>query len=1184
MLRVQLFGSGRIFDHAAEIKLPSRTWTLPLLAFLLVHRGELIPRSRLAFTLWPDEPEETALLNLRRNLHRLVKALPPVAGAQWVTLDGHSIAWNASVRFDLDVAEFERLRAEQATLEQAVALYAGDFLNEIDEDWVAAERERLRQLYLADLGSLIVAKRSRRAFAAAAQYAQQLLAADPWHEDALRQLMAVRYDSGDSAGALSAFDLFSRRLRAEMNVDPMPETLVLRDAVARGVAIPSALGESEFASKRTPDPSPFVGRSEELERLRNQWLRAARGNGSLAFVRGVAGIGKSRLVSELALITEAEGGRVIAGTTSLPERDPYQCLSMALRDALPLLAGTSLAPPLLAAVAVLVPELRAHRPDLPPLVRLDPQSERARLLDALAQALVALARPRPLLVILEDLHRAGAATVEGIAAIVPRLARSHILVVATYRREDAGRSHPLRALDHAAPPSAERVDVGPLNASEVALLVEALAPRETTSSSEFLASLSRRSEGNPLFVTELLRDAERAGPESHPVVPLSVGAMMTDRVASLTPASRTVAEVAAVAGEAFTVDIVREIAGLPEGALLDGIDELLDRHLVRESTERGRYEYAFTHHLVHAAIYDAVPPGARSRRHRRIARMLDATIHDELGDRAGEIAQHYERGGDAASAARYYASAARRAARLNATAEARDLISRALLLDAGKDRERFELLQLRSRMNARLGDVAAERADLTDLEEVAARLDADAICAALVSRIDLASRQGDINGEEFFIQRLTEHAASTQGERWPAAAAEARARRLETSGAYERSIESALEARRRYERLGDWVACARLTAFAARVCSLVPDRAMDAEQLVSDAVRLAESAGDVEVLVRALRHASGVAQERHDYVRAAELARSALALCLEIGDRWAEAGCRNALGVACWASWQIDESLHQFRDALHLCESLGLTRSLDAMMCDLGGVLIDVGDFVHAVEWSWRAADSTLLPGAAESTAAVALVNAADAAWQCGDMQAMSTALEHAATRVERLPDSRFQAAFIQNRGRLLRCQREFAASVRELERALALNDRAGRWANAVEVLDDVAITYLVSGQAPAARDALSRGTELLKGRRRFYPIRTGWIDACVHRATGEHDAARQALRGALELFVEQRSALADPALRASFEAIPVHRAVRVALERDEWPAADSPCIVAFPGPSAAAPAHMLRTPHAARQ
>ena len=311
MLRVQLFGSGRIFDHAAEIKLPSRTWTLPLLAFLLVHRGELIPRSRLAFTLWPDEPEETALLNLRRNLHRLVKALPPVAGAQWVTLDGHSIAWNASVRFDLDVAEFERLRAEQATLEQAVALYAGDFLNEIDEDWVAAERERLRQLYLADLGSLIVAKRSRRAFAAAAQYAQQLLAADPWHEDALRQLMAVRYDSGDSAGALAAFDGFSRHLRAEMNVDPMPETLVLRDAVARGVAIPSALGESEFASKRTPDPSPFVGRSEELERLRNQWLRAARGNGSLAFVRGVAGIGKSRLVSELALITEAEGGRVI---------------------------------------------------------------------------------------------------------------------------------------------------------------------------------------------------------------------------------------------------------------------------------------------------------------------------------------------------------------------------------------------------------------------------------------------------------------------------------------------------------------------------------------------------------------------------------------------------------------------------------------------------------------------------------------------------------------------------------------------------------------------------------------------------------------------------------------------------------------------------------------------------------
>jgi DNA-binding SARP family transcriptional activator len=283
MLRVQLFGGGRLFDGAAEIKLPSRAWTLPLLAFLLFHRGDLIPRGRLAFTLWPEETEEAALRNLRRNLHRLLKALPAAAAdAPWLTLDGHSIRWNTSSEFELDVAELERLRTDPSTLEQAVALYVGDLLGEIDDDWVAAERERLRRLYIADLGSLIVMNRSRRAFAAAAHYAERLLVADPWHEDALRQLMAVRYDSGDTAGALAEFEAFSRRLRAEMNVDPMPETLALRDTVARGAAIPSTLGAPEPASKRTLVLAPFVGRSEELERLRSRWARGARQRQSYA--------------------------------------------------------------------------------------------------------------------------------------------------------------------------------------------------------------------------------------------------------------------------------------------------------------------------------------------------------------------------------------------------------------------------------------------------------------------------------------------------------------------------------------------------------------------------------------------------------------------------------------------------------------------------------------------------------------------------------------------------------------------------------------------------------------------------------------------------------------------------------------------------------------------------------------
>ena len=187
MLRLKLFGAAQLFHGEAEIRLPSRGATLPLLAYLALHRAERISRSRLAFTLWPDEPEEVALHDLRRKLYLLLKALPPTPkAASWVLADADTIVWNDAAEYELDVAQFELLRREPATLEQAVTLYDGDLLEEIYDDWVAVERERLRGLFLADLSALIVANRSRRAFDAAARYAQRLLRADPWREDAVR--------------------------------------------------------------------------------------------------------------------------------------------------------------------------------------------------------------------------------------------------------------------------------------------------------------------------------------------------------------------------------------------------------------------------------------------------------------------------------------------------------------------------------------------------------------------------------------------------------------------------------------------------------------------------------------------------------------------------------------------------------------------------------------------------------------------------------------------------------------------------------------------------------------------------------------------------------------------------------------------------------------------------------------
>ncbi|HXW77070.1 MAG TPA: AAA family ATPase, partial [Candidatus Eremiobacteraceae bacterium] len=1161
VLRIKLLGTGHVFDGNSEIKLPSRASTLPLLAYIVLHGADTIPRSQLAFTLWPDEPEQDSLHDLRRKLHLLLKSLPSATGeaAPWIVVDGDTVAWNTARVIDFDVARFERLRADPSTLEQAVALYEGDLLEEIYDDWIVAERERLRGLYLADLNSLILASRSRRAFDTAAAYAKRLLRADPWREDTVRHLISARYEAGDAAGALAEFDRFARTLRAEMNVDPMPETLVLRDAVAHGAPIAGSPVPPQSAKRRARTAPPFVGREAEFTRLREQWLHAASGSGALALVRGEAGIGKSRLVSQLALLAESQGGRVVTGFTSAPEKDPFQCISTALRGALPLVAGIALAPPLMAAVAELVPELRGHRDDIPPLVRIDPTRDRTRLLDALAQLLAALARPRPLMVVLEDLHRASKTTIEALGELLPRLSRSTLLMVVTYRDEDLSRSHPLRDLERSAAPTAQSIVLGPLGDVEIRSLVEAVAPQKAASPG-YVRSLIARSGGNPLFVTELLRDAQRATGEASDAIPASIRQMVADRLDSLTRTGRVVAEVAAVAGEDFTVEVIREIAALPDGALLDGLDELLDRHLVRESTE-SRYEYAFTHHVVHAAIYNGMDAQARSRRHRRVARKLAASVADDLGEGAAEIALHFELGGEPRQAAVYYERAARRAARLNANAEACDLIGRALQLGGGNDRQRFGLLLLRSRLHARLSEPAAERADLDELESVAKRLDdGDAACCALERRVDLAYRETDRKAESDALEQLERRAEKAASERWLAVAAEARSKRAQSDGDYAACVDSALDARDRYSRLGDDAACARVSALAARTCSVSPGRVEEAKRLIADALRLADRSGDSDVRLMTLSFAAAVSQELLDYERHGELVRAALALSLEIGDRQAEAAVRGSLGLSCRHVWRMDEAVSQFREAVRITDSLALKRT-SAALCNFGATLGDVGDFPNAVALLRRAMQDSVDAHVFE-TAAVAAGAIADIAWQSGDLQALKTAVHEASEIARRLPESRFVAYIVLNQGRLSRCEGEFDESVGTIERSIALYERSGRSDNVSEALLDLALTYLASGRPRSAREAMTKSLRVDDARdgQELSSIRRSWIDACIHHAAGSRKDSRLALERASQTYHVLLGALHGEDLHASFRAIPVHRAIESALSHDEWPPPDSRC------------------------
>ena len=265
MLRIHLFGPLRLLVDDAPWKFAAPPKAAPLLAYLLLHRGEQpLAREALAFTLWPDDPEPGARANLRRHLHQLQRALPPApADRPWLISEATTIQWNPAADYWLDVAEFERLSQTEAATAEAAPLYTGDLLENVYDDWLFYERERLRDLYFAGLTSLVLQGRAARNYPEALAYARQLLARDPLREDTVRQVLALRYESGDRAGAIQEYERFTRRLKEELAVDPMPETAAWFEAIVRNARLPGS-DEARAADEMALAPRGQVGDLPEV--------------------------------------------------------------------------------------------------------------------------------------------------------------------------------------------------------------------------------------------------------------------------------------------------------------------------------------------------------------------------------------------------------------------------------------------------------------------------------------------------------------------------------------------------------------------------------------------------------------------------------------------------------------------------------------------------------------------------------------------------------------------------------------------------------------------------------------------------------------------------------------------------------------------------------------------------------
>jgi len=536
-------------------------------------------------------------------------------------------------------------------------------------------------------------------------------------------LDAVWPDVATGESSLTRAISFARAALGERERDAR----ILRTVRGRGyrLGVPVAV-DAEAAGVGGDD---FVGREPELVQARAALEAALAGRGQLLLVAGEAGIGKTRLASEIEALARARGASARWGRCQEGERErAYWPWEQILRAELAAwdadAAHAALGEAATVELAELVPELRLRLSELP---RPEPGAERARarLFDGVLALLRARAREAPRLLVLDDLHCADEPSLRLLRFVARELAGLPLLVVATYRDAEAGGSTPLVhtfAELARAHPERRTLVLGGLDAGSAERLIRARLGSGAVPN--VVRACQARSEGNPLFLRELLHWLEDRGAGELPPaadVPEGIRHVLRRRTTGLSEACRAALEAAAVLGREFLAALLASVCELEQAALLSRLEEAEAARLV-EAVPASPGRFRFTHGLIAETLYEALGAAQRARLHARAGEALEARYRPRplvptraplpiRGAHLAELAHHFAAAlpaGDPAKALDYCERAGEHALSLLACDEAERHFERALRVletAAPSDEERRASL-VAARERARAAAVA----------------------------------------------------------------------------------------------------------------------------------------------------------------------------------------------------------------------------------------------------------------------------------------------------------------------------------------------------------------------------------------------------------------------------------------------------------------------------------------------
>ena len=923
---VWLFGTLHVIGAEGPLELPAGQLQ-SLFAYLILHPDIPHSRERVANQLWPEAGPGRGARNLSNLLYRLKQLLGPT----WFNTDGETLTLRTTPELWVDVHTFEQLTqtASVEALQQAAALYQGDLLPTLYDDWLLPHRERLRETYLTTLLKLADLAETAQQPETALTHYRQLLTADPLREDAARGQMRCLALLGRFPDALAAFTALEQTLQTELGVQPGLETRLLADRLRN---------EWELAQRAAAHPTParFVGRVTERARLLALLDRARAGQGGLIVILGEPGIGKTRLLEELTHAAKWRGWQIAWGRGDefhLPAA--YAPLAQALTDALPA--------PRLVQLARVVPEVSLAitttlLPDLPPAALPLKSVTPAQIHHALQNVIHGLQTISPHLFLLDDVQWAEARMWPVLDALRVPLQNMTTLFVLSTRLGEL-QTQPavwemLRQWDRAGVPVLHLAGLGLDELRELAH-----SQGLTTAQLEQLAATTG---GNPLFALNLLHtenlDARLKNPASLPELAL-------EQIAPLSAHAQYALQIASVIGAELdypTWEGVLARENIPSTQLPALAGEMERAGLLHLD----RMRYRFAHDILRASLYNRLPAHTRQHLHQQVLNVLLQLAPTHTLD----LLYHARQAGAFPQVARFSLQMGEQALSSFNYAAAVEYFSQALDIFSHEEAShRYRTLLGRIRAYEILGDREAQRADITMLQTLADHLgDPHRRAEALLLQARYGWHAGD------YVQAM-ETASRGLALAKQFAHAEMQAALLEILGQLARDQGHYPQAQTWFEQalvIHQKLGNASGEAFIWDMLGIVAQRQghpAEAIQHETRALNLYRKLGDVHMQGHVLGNLGVAYWMSGDYVQARERLEQALAINQQLGDLRAEIANLSNIAALFGILGDPEQALNRYDLAF---KSLGnaVEKSVRAMLfANRGVALYDLGRWAEAL-------------------------------------------------------------------------------------------------------------------------------------------------------------------------------------------------------------------------------------------